>query len=88
VGIFPQDGDAHVVFFQVKGDAENGPGEFQEFHGHAFLHPVDPGDAVAHRQYGAGLCDFHLLFVIPNLRANNLADFFGSNFHLSDLAFY
>src|SRR5208337_1760726 len=88
MGVFTQDGDPDVVFLQVKGEAVEGPGELQEFHGHAFLHAVDPGDAVAHRQYGAGLCDFHLLFVIPNLGANNLADFFGSNFHLSDLAFY
>ena len=87
VGVFAEDGASHVILFQIEGDAVDFARELEKFHGHALFHPVDPGDAVTHGEDRAGLGHFHLLFVILDLRADNLADFLGSDFHLYDLAF-
>ena len=47
--IFAQQHRAHLVFFQVHGDARNAVRELDQLAGHDLLQAMDAGDAVAHR---------------------------------------
>ena len=55
VGVLAEDGDTHVVLFEVEDHAEDSARELEQFHGHALFHAVDPGDAVAHGEDRSGL---------------------------------
>ena len=53
--ILAQQHGAHLVFFQVQGDARHAVRELDQLAGHDLLQAVDAGDAVAHRDHRAGL---------------------------------
>ncbi len=56
-------------------------GELEQLAGHGLVEAVHAGDAVAHRQDGAGLLDGELGLVALDLLADDAADLVGSDFH-------
>src|SRR5262249_50916726 len=78
--------DADVVFFEIEHHAHDwlalGAAELEQLAGHGAGQAVHARNAVAGGQHGAGLHDRHLLVILLNLLANDLADLFGADFHL------
>src|SRR3990172_77898 len=73
VGLAEQRG-ADVVFFEVKRNAENPMGKFQQLARRDLIEPMDPRDAIAGREHGADLLNFDAFFVIANLFFDDSAD--------------
>ena len=67
LGEFAQQHRAHLVFFQVQGDAGNAVRELDQLAGHDLFQAVDAGDTVAHRDHRAGFGDVDRAFVIFDL---------------------
>jgi hypothetical protein len=80
------DGDADVVLLEVQHEAEDPAVELHQLHGHHLLEAVDASNPVADRQHDAGLAQLHLLLVVRDLRFDDLAYLFSSQFHLDPLA--
>ena len=74
--------DTHVVFFEVEHHTHDAAGEFQQFHGHGILNPVDAGDTVTDIQHGAGFAHFYALLVVFDLIFNDLAYLFSFDLHV------
>ena len=77
--IIAQQHRAHLVFFQVHGDAGHVVRELDQFAGHDLFQAVDAGDAVAHRDDRADFGDVDRAVVIFNLLAENAGNFVRSN---------
>ncbi len=73
--VFAEQHRAHLVFFQVHGNAGNAVGKLDEFAGHDAFQAVDAGDAIAQRDDGAGFGNVDRVVVILNLLAENACDF-------------
>ncbi len=78
-GVFAKQNRAHLVFFQVEGDAEDVVRELQHLAGHNFFEAVDARDSVADGDDRAHLINGYGLIVIGNLCAKNLGYFVRSN---------
>ena len=70
---------AHLVFFQVHGDAGHVVRELDQFAGHDLFQAMDAGDAVAHRDDRADLGDVDGALVVLDLLAQNTGNFVRSN---------
>ena len=77
--VFAQQHRAHLVFFQVHGDAGNAVRELDQLAGHDLFQAVNARDAVAHRDHRADFGDIDRAFVILDLLAQNAGDFVRSN---------
>jgi hypothetical protein len=63
--VFAQQHRAHLVFFQVHGDAGHAVRELDQFAGHDLFEAVDAGDAVAHRDHRACAIFFSVTMNFP-----------------------
>src|ERR1035438_5152794 len=70
---------AHLVFFQVHGDAGDIVRELDQFACHNLFQAMDSGDAVAHGDDRAGFGDVDRPLVILNLLTQNAGYFVRSN---------
>ena len=77
--VIAQQHRAHLVFFQVHGDAGDVVRELDQFARHDLFQAVDARDAVAHRDHRADLGDVDGALVILDLLAQNTGDFVRSN---------
>jgi hypothetical protein len=77
-GIAQQHG-AHLILFQVHGDARDAMREFDQFPGHHFFQAVYAGDAVADRDHRSDFGDVDRAFVVFNLLAEKSCNFVRSN---------
>ena len=75
LGVFAEQHDADLIFFQVHGDAGYAVGEGKQFAGHDFVESIDARDAVAQRDDGAGFVHGDLGFVVLDLLADQFRDF-------------
>ena len=65
--VFAQQHRAHLILFEVHGDAGNAVAELDQFTRHDLIEAVDAGDAVAHRHDGADFADVDGAVVIFDL---------------------
>ena len=73
--IFAQQHRAHLVFFQVQGDAGDAVRELDQLAGHDVFQAVNARDAVAHRNHRSGFGNIDSFFVILNFLAQQARDF-------------
>ena len=73
-GVFAQQHHAHLVFFQVHGDAGDVVREGEQFARHDLVQAINAGDAVANGHHRADFIDGDLGFVVVDLLANELGD--------------
>jgi hypothetical protein len=85
-----EQGHPDVVLLEVQDQTHDVVAEVQELAGHGLLEAIDARDAVAGLEHRPGLHDRHPLVKSFDLPANDLADFFGADFHvrLSSLPAY
>ena len=69
--VFAQQHRAHLVFFQVHGDAGNAVAELNQFARHHLVESVDARDAVADRHDGADFADVDGALVVLDLVPQN-----------------
>ena len=79
--VIAQEHGADVVGFEVQRHSVQIAREGQQLTGHALLEAIYAGDAVAHRNDAAGLCEFDRGVESLDLLLYDLADFFGANLH-------
>ena len=75
LGIFTEQHHAHLVFFQVHGDAGHAVREGKKFAGHHLVEAIHARDAVAERDDRAGFVHGDLRFVVLDLLADQLRNF-------------
>ena len=75
LGVFAEQHHAHLIFFQVHGDAGDVVREGEKFAGHDLIEAVDAGDAIAQRDDGAGFVHGDLGFVVLDLLADQFGNF-------------
>ena len=80
VGAQQNDGDR--VFLQVLGHAVFAVVKLEQLTCHAFFQTTGPGDAVAHHNDRAGLALLDGIFVMLDLRTDDLGDLFRFQLHL------
>ena len=73
-----QNDNGNRVLFQILGHTESAVGEFHQFACHALVQTGDLGNAVTHQNDHTGLAGLNFIFVIFDLRTNDLRDFFRS----------
>ena len=76
---------AHLVFFQVHGDARDVMRELDQLAGHHLLEAVDAGDTVAHRDHRSGFGDVDRSLIILDLLTEESGYFICSNLSHSNL---
>ncbi len=70
LGVFAEQHDADLVFFQVHGDAGHAVREGEQLAGHDFVESIDAGNAIAQRNDRAGFVDLDLRLVVLDLLAD------------------
>src|SRR5262249_11974136 len=74
-GVFAEQHDADLAFFQVQGEASDVVREFEQLAGHDLFQSVDPGDAVSDRNHRTHFAHVNAGSVFFDLLADDLADF-------------
>ncbi len=77
-----QQNDGNGIFLQVQGHAVFAVLKLHQLVRHALFQPVGAGDAVAHHDDGAGLALLDGIFVMLDLRTDDLGDLFRFQLHL------
>ena len=80
-GVVAKQHHAHLVFFQIHGDAGKAVRKRQQLARHDFFQAMDARNTVAEGDDGADFIHGNLRFVILNLLPDKLCDFVCSNLH-------
>jgi hypothetical protein len=75
LGVFTKQHHAHLVFFQVHGDAGHVVRKGKQFAGHDLIESIHTRDAVAQRDDGTCLVHGDLGFVVLDLLADQFRNF-------------
>ncbi len=70
LGVFAEDDDADLIFFEVHGDAGHAVRKAKHLSSHYFVEAVDTGDAIAEGNNGANFVDRNFRFVVLDLLAD------------------
>ena len=77
--VFAQQHGAHLVLFEVHGDARNPVSELDQLARHDLLEAVDACDSIAHRDHRTDFGNVDGAFVIFNLLPENTGNFVRSD---------
>ena len=85
-GVFSQQHDAHLGFFQVQCKTHDAVRKFEKLTRHDLLQAVNPGYTVADGNDTSNLADIDPRSILLDLFSNNLADFVCFDLHEPSLS--